>query len=69
VAYVLSEEVQGLIPPTNWMFPVNAETPLPDFFAEYAVVPENPVRLDARLIEENEQRWLREWAQLITGLR
>lgn len=69
VDYVLSEEVQSLIPTTNWMFPVNAETPLPEFFAEYAVVPENPVRLDARLIEENEQRWLREWARLITGLR
>ena len=47
VDYVLSEEVQSLIPTTNWMFPVNAETPLPEFFAEYAVVPENPVRLDA----------------------
>ncbi|HEY8416465.1 MAG TPA: thiamine ABC transporter substrate-binding protein [Limnochordales bacterium] len=67
--YLLSEEVQSLIPTTNWMFPVNAETPLPDFFAEYAVIPENPVRLDGRLIEENEQRWLREWARLITGQR
>src|SRR5690606_39282017 len=28
VDYVLSEEVQSLIPTTNWMFPVNAETPL-----------------------------------------
>ncbi len=67
--YLLSEEVQSLIPTTNWMFPVNAEAPVPDFFAQYAVVPENPVRLDARLIEANEQRWLREWARLITGLR
>ncbi|MFS8542840.1 MAG: hypothetical protein LOD91_03250 [Limnochordales bacterium] len=45
------------------------EALLPGFFAKYAVVPEEPVRLDARLIEENEQRWLREWARLITGLR
>src|SRR5690606_26063680 len=67
--YLLSEEVQSLIPTTNWMFPVNAETPLPDFFEKYAVIPEKPVRLDARLIEENGQRWLREWARLITGLR
>lgn len=67
--YLLSEEVQSLIPTNNWMFPVNAQTPLPDFFAEYAVIPENPVRLDPRLIEENEQRWLREWARLITGQR
>ena len=69
VDYVLSEEVQSLIPTTNWMFPVNAEAPLPDFFEEYAVIPENPVQLDLRLIEENEQRWLREWARLMTGLR
>jgi len=67
--YLLSEEVQSLIPTANWMFPVNAHTPLPDFFAEYAVIPDNPVRLDPRLIEENEQRWLREWARLITGQR
>lgn len=67
--YLLSEEVQQLIPTTNWMFPVNAETPLPEFFAEYAVVPAEPVRLDGRMIEENEQRWLREWARLITSLR
>lgn len=67
--YVLSTEVQSLIPTTNWMFPANADTPLPEFWEAYAVIPENPVRLDARLIEENEARWLREWARLITGRR
>src|SRR5690606_2731343 len=69
VNYVLTDEVQSLIPTSNWMFPVNAEAALPDFFEEYAVIPENPVQLDLRLIEENEQRWLREWARLMTGLR
>lgn len=69
VDFVLSEEVQSLIPTTNWMFPVNAEAPLPDFFEEYAVIPQNPVQLDTRLIEENEERWLREWARLIASRR
>lgn len=67
--YVLSPEVQSLIPTTNWMFPANADTPLPEFWEQHAVIPENPVRLDGRLIEENEARWLREWARLITGRR
>lgn len=65
--YVLSVEVQQLIPTSNWMFPVNELTPLPDEWVLYAVVPENPVRLDAQLIEENEARWLREWSRVITG--
>lgn len=63
--YLLSVEVQRMIPTTNWMFPVNAKTPLPPEWVEHAIVPTNPVRLDADLIEQNESRWLREWARLI----
>src|SRR5690606_11883884 len=69
VDYVLSEEVQSLIPTTNWMFPVKAECTLWDIIEEYAGIPGNAVQLDLRLIEENEPRWLREWARLMTGLR
>lgn len=65
--YLLSVEVQQMIPTTNWMFPVNAETPLPEVWQEYAVVPANPVRLDAELIAKNEERWLREWARVMAG--
>lgn len=67
--YVLSVDVQSLIPTSNWMFPVNADTPLPEAWVQHAVVPENPVRLDAELIEQNEARWLREWARIITSRR
>lgn len=69
IDYVLSVDVQQLIPTSNWMFPANADTPLPEEWEEYAVVPEHPVRLDAELIEENEARWLREWARIITSQR
>lgn len=60
--YLLSVEVQSLIPTTNWMFPANEATPLPLAWQEHAVVPKNPVRLDPHVIEENEARWLRQWA-------
>lgn len=64
--YILSVEVQSLIPTTNWMFPVNSETPLPEAWVEHAVVPSNPIYLDSNLIEQNESRWFREWAGIIT---
>lgn len=67
--YVLSVNVQSLIPTSNWMFPVNADTPLPEEWVQHAVVPDNPVRLDASLIEQNEARWLREWARIVTSQR
>lgn len=64
--YVLSTEVQELIPPTNWMFPVNREATLPHIWEEYAVIPERAVSLDPETIAENEARWFRQWAAAIS---
>jgi|GEM_PF-153693 len=63
--YLLSAEVQELIPPTNWMFPVNKNAALPPEWEKYAVVPERAVHLDPQLIAENEARWFRMWATAI----
>lgn len=60
--HLLAPESQKLIPTTNWMFPANAATELPEVFEQYAIQPENPVRLDHSLVDENNERWLREWA-------
>lgn len=64
--YLLSVEVQELIPPTNWMFPVNSNASLPESWQTYAVIPERPVQLDPEQIAQNEARWLRMWATAIT---
>ena len=63
--YILSPEVQELIPPTNWMFPVNREAAVPANWEQYAVIPERAVHLDPESIAENEARWLRQWAASI----
>lgn len=63
--YLLSPEIQSLIPTSNWMFPVNANATLPQEWVEHAIVPDRPVRLDADLVSANEARWLREWSRLI----
>lgn len=60
--HLLSPESQKLIPTSNWMFPANAATELPEVFEKYAVQPENPVRLDHGVVDANNERWLREWA-------
>lgn len=64
--YLLSVEVQSQIPTTNWMFPVNQETPLPQEWQAHAVIPRHAVHLDPDQIAENEARWLRQWATEIT---
>lgn len=64
--HLLSPESQKLIPTTNWMYPANAETKLPDVFVDYAIEPDQPVRLDHSVVDENNDRWLREWAVQIT---
>lgn len=63
--YLLSEEVQSLIPTTNWMFPANQEAKLPPEWEAYALVPEKAVWLEPDRIAENEARWLRAWAEQI----
>lgn len=60
--HLLAPESQKLIPTTNWMFPANAATELPQVFEDYAIQPENPVRLDQSVVDEHNDRWLREWA-------
>jgi len=63
--YLLSVEVQELIPLTNWMFPVNQDAKVPEEWEAYAVVPERAVSLSPGLIAENEARWFRMWATAI----
>ncbi len=63
--YLLSVEVQELIPPTNWMFPVNQDAAVPDEWEAYAIIPDEAVQLAPELISENEARWFRMWATAI----
>lgn len=60
--FMLTEAFQDKLPLTNFMFPVNQETPLPESY-EYALKPEISLQLNFKEIEENYQRWLDEWAE------
>ncbi|HEX6970737.1 MAG TPA: thiamine ABC transporter substrate binding subunit [Limnochordia bacterium] len=66
IDYLLSPEVQALLPSTQVMFPVNARAALPEAFEEYAVQPERPVWIEPDRIAAGNSRWLREWSRMIT---
>ncbi len=62
---VLSKEVQGLIPTTQWMFPVSEAAALPPDFAKYAVIPEIPAWLPPVAVAEKLEAWISAWQRLL----
>lgn len=61
LAYLVSPEVQAILPTTNWALPVTAPaTPLPDAFARL-VQPAKPLAIPAEEVAKNRKAWTAEW--------
>lgn len=65
IDFLLSREFQEDMPLNMFVFPVVSDAELPAVFTEYALVPEDPVIVDAELIDESRERWLETWIQSI----
>ncbi|MEX2654073.1 MAG: thiamine ABC transporter substrate-binding protein [Acidimicrobiia bacterium] len=65
IDYMLSPEFQSQVPLTWFVFPANSTVELPPEFVEHTVVPASPNRLDPDLVEENRERWIEEWAEIV----
>ena len=65
IDWMLSVEFQEDVPEQMFVFPVNENAELPQLFADYAQIPENPVILDYDLIEENRDRWIQSWLETV----
>lgn len=65
VDYMLSPEFQSQVPLAWFVFPANATVALPAEFTEHTVVPASPNRLDPALVEENRERWIEEWTEIV----
>jgi len=63
VDFALTEGFQSAIPLTNWMYPVDSGSRLPDSY-RLAPKPGRSLSLPAQTIRANQDRWLREWARL-----
>ncbi len=67
VDFMLSVAFQEQIPLTWFVFPANADTPLPPEFVEHTVLPAQPLSVEPGRIDANRERWIREWTDLVLG--
>ncbi len=67
VNYMLSTEVQNLIPKTQWMYPVNSDVKLPKSF-ENLPQPTKTLnkRLSPKTIKENSEKWIKRWIKIMS---
>ena len=66
VDFMLSDEVQKLIPLNQWMLPV-VNVDLPEVFEKYVPKVEKYVTIDPGKVEKNMERWLKEWERIMVG--
>ena len=67
IDFMLTPAFQETIPLTWFVFPANETVALPQEFIDYTLVPASPLTLDPALVEENRERWIREWSELVLG--
>ena len=56
---------QESLPLSQFVYPVNRSATLPKEFLDYAVKPENPLRLAPDVIAKNRATWLEEWKRIV----
>ncbi|QFG69752.1 thiamine ABC transporter substrate-binding protein [Ornithinimicrobium pratense] len=67
IDWLLSEQVQAAIPDAMYMYPVHDQVVLPEIWAQWAAVAEDPIVVHPQQIEAERETWLREWADIATG--
>ncbi|PDW04281.1 thiamine ABC transporter substrate-binding protein [Candidatus Viridilinea mediisalina] len=65
VDFMLGPTFQADIPLQMFVYPANPTTPLPDVFTRFAEVPAQPTILSPEEIEQNRERWIEEWLDVV----
>jgi thiamine transport system substrate-binding protein len=66
VEWLLSLEVQSVLPTKMYVFPVHPEVRLPAAWARHALRPVDTHQVAAEEIDENREEWLTEWTDVTT---
>jgi thiamine transport system substrate-binding protein len=64
IDFLLSVPVQEQIPLSMFVYPANSHAALPQVFADYTTLPDDSVVMEPDTIEENRERWIREWTEI-----
>jgi len=65
IDFMLSLPFQEDIPLNMFVFPVNRGAALPDVFVRHTTIPDRPLTLPAEQIQQNRERWIREWTDTV----
>ncbi len=65
IDFMLSERFQADVPGSMFVYPVREGVELPEAFLEHAIVPETPLQLPASEIDENRDRWVARWTDIV----
>lgn len=65
VDFMLSERFQEDIPLHMFVYPANTRAELPPVFAEFSVIPSEPVTLTPEAIQENREAWIEAWTETV----
>lgn len=67
IEFFLSEEFQAAIPGEMYMYPVRSDVELPEDWAKFAAVADEPHSVDESAIEANRETWIKAWNALVVG--
>ena len=65
IDFMLSERFQADVPGSMFVYPVRRGVPLPEAFAEHAIVPRAPLELPPEEIAANRDRWVARWTEIV----
>lgn len=65
IDFMLSVPFQEDMPFQMYVFPVNTGAELPEEFAQFASIPENPVYFDSAEIDSSREDWIQAWTETV----
>jgi thiamine transport system substrate-binding protein len=67
IDFLLSRQLQEDIPLNMFVFPANETASLPPEFVEHTVIPDEPLTVEADVIDANREVWIEEWNEIVVG--
>jgi thiamine transport system substrate-binding protein len=65
IDFMLGRTFQEDVPLKMFVFPANTGAVLPEVFAQFAEIPENPATVEPSAIEANREAWIRDWTRTV----
>lgn len=64
VDFMLSDSVQEALPESMYMYPINPDIALPENWATYAQLSEQPIAVDLKEVSLNRTAWIKKWTEI-----